>query len=296
MNPSAPQGQKESWGDMFKSWGQKINPFRKKTEDEEKIKKHRALKRKLNPRIESLLDISANANAALETFQSEQKNIEAQLKNLHKAIDDFDKETNKNNPFWQKLTVHRSYRNARDSFRTASMDFCDKQIGFLSRKQTDLTKQIQDCDAMKNTLKSHLNRICDITKSPDKRYKGFSALTVEQYAQIDSDLAESKKLVSVTQENLREFNKLRKKVFKKCNEAVNAMGSALKTLLYKWPKAGLKATYKKLEAAAAQTARFGSWLKKKAGEGAKKVGLGKEPGGDSSNKVITLTADSNSVS
>ncbi|MGB1229831.1 MAG: hypothetical protein ACPG7U_01500 [Holosporaceae bacterium] len=296
---SSQEGQKQSWGEMFKGWGQKLkqsNPFRKKTATEKTIKKHRALKRQLKPRIESLGDISSNATAALETFESDQKNIEMQFTALNNAIADFDKETNKNNSVWQKITVYRSYRNARDSFRTASTDFYDKQIGFLSRQKTDLRKQSQDCDNMKKILEGHLSSICDINKSPDKRYDGFEALKEEKYTQINSDIKKSRELVSVTKENLREFNKLRKKFFKKCNEAVNAMGSALKTLLYKWPKAGLKATRQKLEAAATQTARFGSWLKKKAGEGATKVGLSKKPGGGSSNTHISLTSTSPAVS
>lgn len=292
------QGKKQSWGEMFKGWGQKLkqsNPFRKKTATEKTIKKHRALKRQLKPRIESLRDISSNAKAALQTFQSDQQNIESRFTELNKSIADFDKETNKNNSVWQKITVYRSYRNARDNFRTASTDFYDKQIGFLSRQQTDLRKQIKDCDATQQTLEGHLNRICNIKESPDKRYDGFEALKEEEYTQINSDIKKSRELVSLTQENLREFNKLRKKFFKKCKEAVNAMGSTLKTLLYKWPKAGLKATRQKLEAAATQTERFGSWLKKKAGEGATKVGLGKKPGGGSSDTVITLTSDSEAV-
>ena len=61
---------------------------------EKTIKKHRALKRKLVPRIESLGDISSNADAALQTFKLDQRSIESQFAELNKAVADFDKETN----------------------------------------------------------------------------------------------------------------------------------------------------------------------------------------------------------
>ena len=306
---SPQQGQKQSWGDMFKSWGQKIkrgNPFRKKTEDEKTIKKHRALKRQLKPRIESLETVLKEATTELENATEDQKAIGQKMKAVDGAIKALEDDLFKINTTVEK--AERSlkkllrkifgqdpasqYQSAKENFLEAQRSFHGRQASDLNLRQTELKERVPKCRAMKKTLEGHLNRICDITKSPDTRYDDFKALTEQQYTQINSDIKKSRELVSVTKENLREFNKLRKKVFTKCNETVNAMGSALKTLLYKWPKAGLKAAYKKLETAAAQTARFGSWLKKKAGEGATKVGLGKKPGGDSSDTVTRLTPTS----
>ena len=287
------KGQKQSWGDMFKSWGQKIkrgNPFRKKTADEKTIKKHRALKRKLAPRIESLETVLKEATTELETATEDQKAIGQKMKAVDGAIKALENDLFRINTKVEKeerslkkllrktfgQDPASQYQSAKENFFEAQRSFHGRQASYLNLRQTELEERVPKCRAMKQTLEGHLNSICNIKEFPDKRYDGFKALTAEQYETINSDLEASKKLVSVTKENLREFNKLRKKFFKKCNEAVNAMGSALHTLFVKLPQKGFNAARKKF---AAIKQRFSSRTKP----------------GSSSDTFITLTSDSKAV-
>ncbi|MEH0001975.1 MAG: hypothetical protein V6Z78_00135 [Holosporaceae bacterium] len=286
------EGQKQSWGEMFKEWGQKLkqsNPFRKKTATEKTIKKHRALKRQLKPRIESLETVLAEATTELANATEDQKRIGQKMKaadSAIKALDDdllrVDTNVAKGERSVKKVLIKligqdpaSKYRSAKENFFEAQRIFHGRQASYLNLRQTELEELVPKCRDMKKTLEDHLNSICNIKESPDKRYDGFDALKKEQYTQIDSDIKKSRELVSVTQENLREFNKLRKKFFKKCNEAVNAMGSTLHKVFVKLPQKGFNAARKKF---AAIKQRFSSRTK---------------PGGGGSSDIhISLTSTS----
>lgn len=290
------EGQKQSWGEMFKGWGQKIkqsNPFRKKTATEKTIKKHRTLKRQLKPRIESLETVLTEAGNELNNATEDQKVIGQKMKAADSAIKALDDDLLRVNTKVEKgeRSVKKvlskligqdsasKYQSAKENFFEAQRSFHGRQTSYLNLRQTELEELVPKCHDMKKTLEGHLNSICDLKKPPNTRYDDFKDLTAKRYEKIDSDIKKSRELVSVTQENLREFNKLRKKTFNKCKEAVNAMGSALHTLFVKLPQKGFNAARKKLGTAVTKTKDFGSWLKKKAGESATKVGLRKKPGG-----------------